>query len=176
MVEIVVMLAILVSISGIVLTGFPGFNEGAALVRGAQELALSLRKAQNIAFAVAEVALADGTRVIPQRIGLHFDIAAPGEYFLFVDQNDDNIYTPGIDAALQGTEKLPRNIVLVEIKDEQGRVQTNANVVFLAPEAETSITNDAGPIGASLTLKLTAPGQNLSRSITVRTSGQIAIQ
>lgn len=177
MVEIVVMLAILVAISVIILTGFPGFNEQGALFRAAQEIALSLRHAQNIAFAVAEVSLENGSRVTPFRIGIHFDLAAPSEYFLFVDQNQDNIYTSGTDGVIQGSRvAIPRGVTVTELKNESNQTHSEANVVFTAPEAETVITNASMSIGALLQVKITAPNSSLSKTIGIRTSGQVSIQ
>jgi hypothetical protein len=176
MVEIVVMLAILVAISTVVLTGFPGFNEAGALFGGAEQIALALRHAQNIAFAVAEVELEDQSRVTPLRIGVHFDMAAPTEYFLFVDQNQDNIYTGGVDGVMRGREHLTRGIAITALRDGNGASLSEANVVFTSPEADTAITNDVTSVGSVLTVELSAPNSGNTKTVTVRTSGQISIQ
>ena len=52
MVELVVLLAIITLISGVVLASFPVLSRRIHLQRSTRQVALSLRKAQNMAFAV----------------------------------------------------------------------------------------------------------------------------
>lgn len=190
MIEIVIMLAILTFVSGILLTSVPGFNEDAALVRAQQELALNFRRAQNIAFSVAEVTLTDGSRVAPSRIGLHFDVQTPGEYFFFIDGDNNNLYKdppdpcpPGIESCAdqkidpaftfqQGVRFNPAGAFY----NQGGSTESKVNVVFSAPEAKVVIYNGEGNIGGTVCLELKTLNLDLKRAVRVRTSGQIGIE
>ncbi|MBI4134852.1 MAG: hypothetical protein HY471_01950 [Candidatus Sungbacteria bacterium] len=190
MIEIVIMLSILTFISAILLTSIPGFNEDAAVVRAQQELALNFRRIQNIAFAVAQITLSDGSQIAPSRIGLHFDIATPDSYFSFIDSDADGIYTEPPADQSKPDRKLDTFTFQRGIQfdpggafyNQSGGVESIVNVVFAAPEAKASIfrqdTLGGGPhdIGGSLCLDLKTPSLDLRKAIRAWTSGQIAVE
>lgn len=175
MVEVVVMTAIIVVISAMVLGGFTGFNERAALSRSAKELALSLREAQNMALAVKRVRVGTGFRV-PRAFGVLISTGTPGRYFLFADVDGDQQFNQSVDAKIGQDIIFNRNIAITSLKDQNGVSHNTVHVVFFSPEATPVLSKENGAsIGETLTVTLATPSGNLIRRITIRTSGQITI-
>lgn len=175
MVEAVVMLGILTAVSAVVLFSFTGFNEGAALNRSARELALSIRKAQNMSLAVTQVPTVNGPK-IPPAVGLKLSTLTPSTYFLFADMVRDNKYTASDDAKIGNDTTLERGIRVDSLKDKDGVAHATAYVIFSAPEATTFLGDDnGGSIGDKLDVSLKTPAGQI-RTITVRTSGQINVR
>lgn len=181
MVEIVVMLGMLTFVAGIVLASFPQLSQRIHLQRSGQQAALTLRRAQNMAFAVRQVDTPSG-RVIPPAYGLHFDRAAPGTYLLFADlENEsgtsDGIYRAGEDAVVE-TVSLDPGVTIGQIVSDLGganQSQEVLNVSFIVPEARMVITNAALAVGESAQINLVG-ASGAVRTIVVRTSGQIRVQ
>lgn len=182
MVEIVVMLAIIVAISTVLLTSFPGFNEDSLLIRTQQEMALNFRRAQNEAFSVAEVLLSDGSRQLPKRVGVHFDLASHGQYFLYIDEDSSGTYTLG-DPQIEKPIIFQRGIVLDKllfkrsVSDASNLEASVADVIFAAPQSNMEIRVDnVNAEVETLTIRLKSPNLGLRRNVTLRTSGQISLQ
>lgn len=180
MVEIVVMLGILTLISIILLTGFPNFNENAVLSRMQHELALSIRRIQNIALSVAnvEVTQPDGTIVSVSglRTGLYVSQAANSQYLLFIDSNSDGKYREADDARIGDATLLQRGIKIKRLVNDDGQSVSEATLLFDAPDAALTIVDSSGvSIGTALTIEFESPNLKLVRSVTARTSGQVSI-
>src|SRR3989344_3480757 len=184
MVEIVVMLAILVMISGILLGNFTGFNENGALTRTAQELAVDLRRGQNITLSVSRVRLADGSvyGASPKGIGIHFDKSAGSSkrYITFLEDRETTL--PGsirgiFDPAdkIVATTQLQRNVSITRIYADEPSPSpcnidfTSADIVFMSPEAAVVFAGDSvTPIDdcSFLKIELTSPTLNFQKTIT----------
>lgn len=180
MVEIVVMLGILTLISIILLTGFPNFNENAVLARMQHEMALSIRRIQNIALSVAnvEVTRPDGTKahVTGLRTGLYVTASANTQYLSFVDSNSDGKYRAADDARIGDVTMLQRGIKVKRLLDENGISIGEATLLFEAPDAALTIVDANGAsIGSLLTIEFESPNLGLTRSVSVRTSGQVSL-
>lgn len=180
MVEIVVMLGILTLISIILLTGFPNFNENAVLSRMQHELALSIRRIQNIALSVAnvEVTQPDGSKatVSGLRTGLFVTLTDNSQYLLFVDSNSDGKYRATDDARIGDATLLQRGIKIKRLLDESGQPVSEATLLFNAPDAALTIVDTNGAsIGSTLVIEFESPNLKLVRSVTARTSGQVSI-
>lgn len=180
MVEIVVILGILTLISIILLTGFPNFNENAVLARMQHELALSIRRIQNIALSVANVEVTEpnGTKITVSglRTGLHVSQAANSQYLLFIDSNSDGKYRAADDARIGDVVLLQRGIKIKRLMNDSGQSVSEATLLFDAPDASTTIVDANGTsIGSALTIEFESPNLQLVKSVTVRTSGQVSI-
>lgn len=186
MVEIVVMLSILVFISAILLSTFPGFNEGALLMRTQQELALNLRRAQNMTLAVARVEYTDPgdgllKQVVPNRVGLHFDkLASPSSYFIFADIDDNGQYDAATDGKIGKDVMFQRGLKFADIQVQSGSTWssvTSLDIVFSAPEA--NIAFNPTPVISNLgtaQIAVVTPNLQLSRLVLIRKTGQISLQ
>jgi len=194
MIEIVVMLGILVLVSAMILGNFTGFNENGALIRAAQEVGVNLRKAQNTSLAVARVTKQDGTLYpySPKSVGIHFDKTAgtaSQQYTMFFEDPTNisgsgplGLYQPGIDPIISVTSLL-RGVAVKRIYIDapspcNNLEYTQADVIFTAPEANVIFSGDgASPINcAYMKIDLVSPTLNLTKTVTVRLTGQISVQ
>ena len=184
MVEIVVMLAILTAVSAIVLVSFSGISQSGAGNRALRELALDIRRAQNMSLAVTQIAMGDSPPVnqIPPAVGVQITKNSD-TYIIFGDlpggtSQQDYKYTDssekiGPNRELQGSVRVQR--VLTENGQELS--VTAIHILFSAPEADMLITDQNGSsLGDFVAIELaSASGQN-TKQIRIRTSGQISIR
>lgn len=184
MVEVVVMMTIITIISAVVLVGFTGLHEGAALNRSARELALALRRAQNMSLAVTQIDTLAGPR-IPPAVGMRFAEGAE-TYFSFADFNRDNQYGDeradderdariAGDAVFEGGIRI-RSLAYYDAFGQTRRVPI-MHIVFAAPEAAMTITDEDGvSLGDRAEVELVSRSGQLKKIIGARTSGQISIK
>lgn len=179
MVEVVVMLMIITAVSATVLVGFGSTREGAALNRSARELALAIRRAQNMSLAVTQVDTLAGPKV-PPAVGVR--LAQGGEtYFLFADLADNKKYDAD-DVKIAGADNLAfergvkiKSLTYLEVSSR--RTAAAAQVVFAAPEAAMYIADANGDtLGEVIEIELAGPSGRLIKTVTVRTSGQVSIK
>ena len=184
-IEMAVVLAIITFISAAVLVSFTGLHEGAAVNRSARELALAIRRAQNMSFAVTRVDTATGPR-IPPAVGVRFTVGSP-IYFIFADMVRDNMYADtvldnAVDAKVSNAEGIFEGGIKVAsllYYDSLGgaHVVPVAHVIFVAPEATVVLTDAAGnSLGDILEIGLASASGNAKRTVVVRTSGQVSIK
>lgn len=183
MVEVVVMLAIITTLSAIVLASFGRLNEGAVLRGSVRETALVMRKAQNMSLSVRQIMVgAPPQAVIPPAVGVRFT-KGQSLFFLFADLavSRDFKYTDASEKI--GTdERFLRKIYVKSFKNETGTQYTapetqSIHVIFSAPEATVAITNANGvDMGNFIEIELAEPSGQQTKSIAVRTSGQISIK
>lgn len=184
-VEIAVMLGIITAISAIVLVSFTGLHEGAAVNRAARELALAIRRAQNMSFAVTRVDTAAGPK-IPPAVGVRASAGSP-IYFIFADMVRDNKYGDTVqdgvvDAkVVNGEAAMERGIKVVSIaaRDSLGAAYAVpvAHIMFLAPEATVALSDAAGAsLGEVLEIEVGSASGAAKKKITVRTSGQVSVR
>lgn len=175
MVEAVVMLAIVIAISAVVLFSFTGFNEGAALNRSSRELALAIRRAQNMSLAVTQIQTSAGPR-IPPAVGLKLSTLAPATYFTFADLLHDNKYASADDAKIGSDATFERGIKLDSLKDKDGVARATVHIIFAAPEATVFLGDENGvSVGDKLDITLKTPAGQ-TRTVVVRTSGQVSVR
>lgn len=182
MVEVVVLLAIFVLIASVVLASFPRLSQRINLQSSNQGLALSLRKAQNMAFAVRQVSGPTG-RIAPPAYGVHVELGTPTSYIIFADIANpggvnDNRYRPGDDVLVETVALAPGVQIDGIISDIGGgnAPQQVLNVAFTVPEARMTISNAGGPVAESAEIFLRSGTLSFRKSAVVRTSGQIQLR
>lgn len=176
LIEAAVTLAIIVTISAVVLFSFSGFTGGAALNRSIRELALAVRKTQNMSLAVRQIDTPSGP-VIPLAVGMQMNIAASNTYFVFADILRNNKYDAGSDVKIGSNETFERNVRISSLTDQAGAPQATVHIMFAAPEAAMTLADGNGAsIGEKIDVRLTTPTGSLTKKMTVRTSGQVSIQ
>ncbi len=178
-VEMLVTITIITAISAIILVSFVGLREGAALNRSARELALAIRRVQNMSLAVTQVDTADGP-LIPPAVGIQLARDAQ-TYLTFADVAHDHSYNPDLDDSLIGTpgrfEGGVRVQTLKYVEESAERESPLAHIVFDAPEAEVFLTDEEGEsLGEILRITLVTPSGRLSKDIAIRTNGQVSIK
>lgn len=181
MIEIVVMLGIVTAVSAVVLFSFGGLNEGAALNRSAREVALSVRRAQNMAIAVSQipVGVPDSVTQVPLAIGMRFATDAPTQHFLFADLSPVDFRYGGDSEKIPGSEALlERGVNLNRLLGESGQTYAVVHIIFVAPEANILITDSEGNTipGEIITLEFSSVTGQLKKTVVVRTSGQVSIK
>lgn len=189
MVEIVVILAIITAISAVVLFSFSGLNEGAALNRSVREIALAMRRAQNMSLAVTSISTPTGPRV-PKAVGIRISLNEPQRYFIFADFGPgasgapDGRWRAGDDVKIGSDVIFPRGIKVtgLECRDSSPPpVYTDCpriiHILFTAPEAVLAITGENGnDLGDIINIRFGRPSGADTKTVTVRTSGQISIR
>ena len=182
MVEVVVMLSIITIISAMVLFSFVGLSEGGALNRSARELALALRKTQDMALVVNQVEVGiPPVSQIPPAVGIKLS-RGTSDYKIFADLNPrDNKYTSANEdiGAPQALERNTRINAIYYYDAFGSRLPiATAHIIFAAPEAAMSITDENGnpELGEKLEIELITPTGGATKTIMVRTNGQINIK
>lgn len=178
------MMAIMVTISGIVLINFTGLHEGTALNRAARELALAIRRIQNTSLAVTQVDTHAGPK-IPSAVGVRL-VQGSSVYILFADLTRDNKYDPSVlsedpDARIGDDQIFQAGVKVKSLtyRDALDILRTTAvaHIIFAAPEATVFIGDQNGnTLGDTLAIELTAASGQITKTITVRTSGQVSIR
>lgn len=180
MVEMVVILSIITGISSIVLFSFTGLNEGASLNRSVRELALAIRQAQNMSLAVTQIEVGSPpVPQIPSAVGVRLSTADPERYFLFADLDPLDYRYTGDSEKIQNTENIfDRKVRIKKLADDNGTNYPAAHILFTAPEANLVISDGNGAVipGEKIEIELASPSGNLTKTITVRLSGQISIK
>jgi len=181
MVEIVVMVAIITFISASVLVNFSGLNEGGSLNRSSRELALNMREAQNMSMSVKELAVGSPTptNTLPPGVGLEIT-RNTDSYIIFADldfPNPRDFKYSGVSEKIEPLKYFLRNVVVSSITDSEDIPYSKINIIFSAPEASMTITDNNGvDLGNMILLVLRSPTTGQTKTITVRTSGQISIK
>lgn len=187
MVEVVIILFIVAIISSLVLASFSGLSSRIYAQRSTQRLALSLRRAQNMAFGVRQVldtvpsSPTFGSYVIPGSYGIYFNLGSPTSYLIFADTapsaDPDGRYTSGSDIAIE-TVQLDPGISLQSLVTQSGGGNQNIlNVAFAVPEATVSIKrNSGGNVGNWGRISLIDSRGAFPKSATVYQSGQIYVR
>ena len=167
-----VSVAIVLMVSAQVLVSFSTLNERTTLDRAAQELAFHIRRAQNMALAVAPVNLgAAGTPTIPQAVGIRI---STNDFLFFADQNKNGNYD-GASEQIGPLGIFPRNIRVASIT---GEVVGNpgANIIFYTPEATVALTNfSAVAIPNFIDIRLQGASGAI-KIVRVRISGQVTVR
>ena len=179
MIEVVVMVAIVTAISSVVLFSFAGLNESGALNRSVRELALNIRKAQNSSLVVTEQMIGSpAVATLPPAVGVELTINQSA-YKIFADLDSptprDFKYS-GSSEKIGEDEAFQKNVRVLELNTPSGN-QARVNIIFTAPEASMVITQaDGVAVGNKVDIKIEAPTTRQTKTITVRTSGQITVK
>ena len=180
-IELLVVSSIMITISAIVLLGFGILNDSVALNRSARDLAVMLRRAQNMALAVTGVS-AIGNEV-PPAVGIQLTQGA-STYLLFADRSGSfRDYKYGAsDGELIQSLRFDRNVVAYQFLDVDGDPISPAegvlHIIFSAPEADLRITDGNGngdPKWAKVDIIFRSPSGK-TKILTVRESGQISVK
>ncbi len=164
--ELIVVIAIIVIISTAAIVSFSGLSEAVALRNAARELATNIRKAQNLALVVSQT---PGGGPAPQRFGLRISSSPGISYYLCADANNSGTCTT--------SEKLGADVAFAHGVNINAVSPNPLHLMFVAPEAYAQFNDGSGmpqPI-SSVTISLRSP-KNLTKSVTVKVSGQVTVQ
>ena len=156
LVELIVVMAIFLIITGVILANNSKFNSSALLGSLAYDISLSVREAQVYGLSVQTFGTqfsATGYNV-QVGYGIHFDAATPTSYFLFADSNADKYYDSA-DTTLQtyavGSNHFIKSFCGTLSPSEGGATQCSTDasspihhldIVFFRPNPDAIITSD----------------------------------
>ncbi len=155
LVEMIVVLAIIVVITGIVIFNVGTEQQNSALLRSSQKLSLDLRRAQN--YALSSKGFKNDVAV-PWGWGVHFFGAGSDSYVIFADRNNNQIYDFNEDLETVNFEKGV-SLYFSNIND----------AVFIPPEPTTVFTPNQTVASITLINKNSA-----TRVITINKTGFIS--
>lgn len=169
LIEVLITLSIVVIIASLIFASYPEFKEGISLKRTSQEIALTIREAQNYALSVKEF---EGEY---KGYGVHFEKLSPASYILFSDLDEDNEYDVG--------EKFKEFIIQTndKITDlcgyDTGYVcdQNYLDIIFLRPSPVVTLKSNTSDVYSGVKIVITSP-RGKEKSVIVWISGQISIQ
>ncbi len=187
--ELVVVVAIMTLLTSVFLLQQRQFDSTTLLRSLAYSVALSIREAQTYGLSVRSFTTATDTEF--PAYGVYFNPTTyPTEYFLFADVNDNGQYDPATEFvdryALQG------NFTIVDVCAVRGgtpecysdNLFTEMAVTFRRPNPDACVATDGPysdvcgasptPAYSSASIQIEGPG-GATRSVTVRTSGQISV-
>jgi len=176
LIELLVTVGIFVLVSSLILANYPKFASRISLSRTAQEIALSLKKAQSFGLGVREFGA--GSSIFPG-YGVHFDLAADREYLIFADINANKSYDASSELVeLFQIETSPRIISLCAGEKTQPPGDcslTNLDITYLRPAPNIFFKGGVQISYSDVEVKIASP-DGTTRTITVWTTGQISVE
>jgi prepilin-type N-terminal cleavage/methylation domain-containing protein len=188
LIELAVTISIFVVISTLALGGYPRFARQTSLARTAQEIALSLRRAQSFSLAVR--GFETGSEVVFRGWGIYLEtapslISDPAkEYILFVDL--PATANQQYDGATERAE-LFRIQTSARIVDLCGGVKTlptggdcglsRLDILYQRPNPSTSLKGGAtGTDYSDLEIVLEAVDGSVRKTVVIWDSGQVSVE
>lgn len=178
LIELIVAVGILATISTIVLANHTRFNGSVLLGSLAYDIGLSVREAQVFGVSVRQYNSAF-------QLGYGVRFAGPRSYSLFADSNRNKHYDDG-ESIIQNYS-LQRGFVISEFcgytaegfadcSTDVSDPITHLSVVFLRPEPDAFMSsNEIGTAYSRSTITVQSPGGD-TRTVEVASTGQISIQ
>lgn len=175
--ELMVAITIMTLTSAMVLISFTGVHERTAVNRVAQEVALAARRVQNISLSVTRIDTALGP--LTAKVAGLAVVRDSADYTIFLDVNSNGVYGSG-DAMVGEKGVLEGGIRIRRIGyiDPAGNPASTlvAHMISTAPEATLRFTDVSGnTLGETLEIEVGSPG-GLTKTVTIRTSGQISVK
>jgi len=192
LIELIVAIAIMVLILAVILVNYKKFDSGIIMTNLAYDIALSIRTAQTYGVSVKSSKTSTGNFETPY--GIHFDLATPTTYWLFVDNNDnhDNTYGNGIfdtsinaESSLATTYNLRGAYYIKSLCYVFGSGNCTAcnklDITFRRPNPDAIMSaNDGTVSGSNISAVKIVIGSkqdvNAQKTITVQQTGQISVQ
>jgi prepilin-type N-terminal cleavage/methylation domain-containing protein len=124
-IELVVSIAIFAVMTALVVARYGTFNQSTLLTDQAYDLALTIRTAQT--YGVSVKSAAASTNDFGAAYGVHFDIANPTQFLLFLDGNANGYYDPSMGDQTITTYNLSQGATISSICFAQSQAQCMAS-------------------------------------------------
>lgn len=171
LIELLVTIGIIMIITAIVVVQHGAFNSTVLLRSQAYEIALNLREAQ--VFSIS--ARGEGSN-FRDAYGLYFSADTPNTYVLFADNiNENSRYDDGEEID-QFVIDSRFTIVDLQIGANCDTSVDDLSIAFKRPDFDAHISSGGGSIQAAGCIVVASEGGSDTRSVFVRTTGQIEVQ
>lgn len=178
-IETVVSITILTILSAVTLISFTALNEGGALARSARELALAIRRTQNVSLAVTSIEVGSPpVREVPPAVGVRL-VQNQSTYLLFADRVSSRDFKySGASEKVGKDESFLRAVkvaTLTAYPVGTPVLYSTIHILFSAPEATVFLSDENGiSVGDRAEIELATPSGR-KKTIVVRTSGQVSV-
>jgi prepilin-type N-terminal cleavage/methylation domain-containing protein len=176
-IELIVVIGIFATVSGVVLFNFTGFTTNISLQNLANQIALQLKKSQTQALSGTGGSALFGAN--KPSYGIHFDTTKPDKFIFFADLNNDGQYTGAAACGTAGAECVDE--IFIKSGDRLSNLFVGTNmsdldVTFKRPFPDarffSATVEQAVPnVGIEIT-----SSKGLQKTIIVWTTGQIEIK
>lgn len=178
LVEMVVVLGIFAVITSVVLARYKDFSGGIILNNLAYEIGITIREAQVYGLSVKDA----GTSLFTVRYGIHLAYPTSNTFVLFGDV-DGNLQYTGSSEVIESLRATQGNTIddfcgqRLDGTYECGKAGTITwlDIMFLRPNPDAIFKSSSGQAYQAATITVKSPGTNKIKTITVRTTGQIAV-
>jgi prepilin-type N-terminal cleavage/methylation domain-containing protein len=165
LIETITVVAIVSVISVVMLANYNSSQKRQTLQRAVHQLAGDVRRAQNMAMASTKQGA-----IIPYGYGIYIHrVQSSTSYILFADNNDNKKRDAGLDIDVE-TISFSSGIEIANAS-----LPDPINIFFEPPDPTTYISGESD-VGKEAQIILTAQGISATKSINVKTSGQIEIE
>ena len=166
LIETITVVAIVSVISVVMLANYNSSQKHQTLQRAVHQLAGDVRRAQNMAMASTK----QGS-IIPYGYGIYIHrVQSSTSYVLFADNNDNKKRDAGLDIDVE-TISFSSGVEITNVSPLPNPIN-----IFFEPPDPTTYINGKSDVGEEAQITLTAQGISTTKSITVKTSGQIEIE
>ena len=166
-IELIVTIAIIGSLSAIMFSGERRNAEGRKLALEVQRVVQEIRSTQNSALSSKRSAEC-GEKVVPY--GIYLAMAEPSEYKVVADCNKNNNYDAG-EAVLK-TIKL--DVARLEsLVTASGGTATLA-VIFLPPQPDVAINGDSSSVNRFASIQFCLAGASTCQTVAVNSKGMVS--
>ena len=172
MIEVVVMAAIVATMTAIIVGGFPIYNDQAYVKRESERIALDMRRAQSYALTGKVAPIASST---PNYWGMHIAMSSPASYVIFARFGSSTLpYDPATDE-VYSTSVLEQGITMQGLSTAVTAVADEVNLYFSVPYGELEVSDNNGSGGSSGTMTLQSKKKNYTKKINAQVSGNVVI-
>lgn len=178
LIELIVAVGILVTISSVVLANHSRFNSSVLLGSLAYDIALSVREAQVFGLSVRQYSS-------DFQVGYGVRFSSPGSYVFFADTNANQQYDDDTDSIVRSYtlgrgHRVSRfcgtNSSGVEKCSDSDDPIDHLDVVFFRPEPDAIMTsNEPGVVYSSARVFVSSPSGD-ERSVEIASTGQISVK
>ncbi len=179
LIELMVVVAIFLVITGVILANNSRFNSSVLLGSLAYDIALSIREAQVYGLSVQTF-----NANFQVGYGVDFSAATPNSYILFADTNADNRYEAGTDSIIQtyavGAGHLIKRFCgtysngTTQCSDDAVSPIDHLDVVFFRPNPDANMSSSNPGFYSSGEVVVASPSGE-TRTITIQSTGQVSV-
>lgn len=176
LVEMIVSLAIISTLSGVIISNIGQFRRGGDVAMAAYLLASDIRVAQGHALSIRKHRNESDIKSPEGCWGIYVNsVVGDNRYILFGDFNpQDYNYSGGIEE--ENTIDLPNNISINRITLSGSGVVNNANVIFEAPKPNTIINIGGGVAQNFIQIELIDDTSLETKTVLVNKFGLVDVQ